>query len=415
MRLFWVILVAIVVILVVAEAKRNGGKRRQRLSNENKEALKKNCRGKRNCREQRKMAQERRQLSKRALIERLKSENRNDQEAEVEAEKTLKAIHTAKKAVFEANGMSDVEPDDNGVWQHDISLTIAQAEAIATKAKDEEAPPIEVGGESSSDNGPPDRKKRSSLFLDYFIGNKWTSPVPYYIDPRFTSTQRSTVLAAINNIQSQTCVKFVENSGLTGQPQIYFTNYPGVTSPGTCGQSPMGKTTRNTINLNFQSYCAQQGKMVGTVVHEILHSLGIGHQQNRIDRDKYIKVDWSNIDPQSFDVYGHDEPSEGYTTFGVPYDYASVMHYGLYVGAEDTSRPAATPIQNPTLWLSRVGTANGLSANDKLLLQKMYCRSASCVDNNAGCGYWSGLNYCTTGIYVPWMKSNCAKTCNICQ
>lgn len=41
---------------------------------------------------------------------------------------------------------------------------------------------------------------------------------------------------------------------------------------------------------------------------------------------------------------------------------------------------------------------------------------SSCVDKRAGngCGIWKGRGYCTSGRYVSFMASNCAKTCGKC-
>ena len=33
----------------------------------------------------------------------------------------------------------------------------------------------------------------------------------------------------------------------------------------------------------------------GVVIHEMLHNLGVGHEQNRPDRNSLMSIDWTNI------------------------------------------------------------------------------------------------------------------------
>ncbi|MBO9660673.1 MAG: hypothetical protein J7527_17760, partial [Chitinophagaceae bacterium] len=71
-----------------------------------------------------------------------------------------------------------------------------------------------------------------------------------------------------------------------------------------------------------------------TIVHELLHSLGFWHEQNRPDRDQHIIIDTNKIKPQ-FRYAFQIEP--GVTS--TEYDYQSIMHYDQYAFAIDPNVP----------------------------------------------------------------------------
>ena len=66
------------------------------------------------------------------------------------------------------------------------------------------------------------------------------------------------------------------------------------------------------------------GKASGTILHEFIHAWGFYHEHNRPDRNKYIKVYKESI-KDSLSLYY--EIKSGTLTFGLPYDYGSIMHY----------------------------------------------------------------------------------------
>ncbi|KAJ6636300.1 Zinc metalloproteinase nas-4 [Pseudolycoriella hygida] len=104
---------------------------------------------------------------------------------------------------------------------------------------------------------------------------------------------------------------------------------------------------------------------VGTIMHEMIHALGFYHEQSRPDRDNYVTILWQNIQPGfafAFDKY----PSNVVTTFDVPYNYKSIMHYGGY----DFSKN-----KKPTIVAkngAKVGSDGKLQDTDILKLKRMY-------------------------------------------
>ena len=78
-------------------------------------------------------------------------------------------------------------------------------------------------------------------------------------------------------------------------------------------------------------------------VHEIGHALGMWHEHQREDRDRYIKVVNENLGSWARTNF-KPRPKGSTHDYGVPYDYNSVMHYGgtvrcyAYYLATDTYR-----------------------------------------------------------------------------
>lgn len=100
-----------------------------------------------------------------------------------------------------------------------------------------------------------------------------------------------------------------------------------------------------------------------TIVHEIGHSVGLFHEHQRSDRDKFVLVhpEFSNLTAQDLVV------TQG-SPVG-PYDFASVMHYGPLGGSggaviETIPRGIPTSLDQ--------GTERMLSAGDLDAIQRIY-------------------------------------------
>jgi hypothetical protein len=111
----------------------------------------------------------------------------------------------------------------------------------------------------------------------------------------------------------------------------------------------------------------------GTIMHEFLHSFGFYHEQTRYDRDDWVTINWSNIEPGYEDNFEMKTPEE-INLLGTPYDYGSVLHYGEYSFAVDPDVPTIIP-HDPN---ADIGQRVTLSALDIERVQIFYeCLAAA--------------------------------------
>lgn len=67
---------------------------------------------------------------------------------------------------------------------------------------------------------------------------------------------------------------------------------------------------------------------VSTALHEIMHALGMWHEQQRVDRDNYIKILKENIENPENNMVNYEKHN---TANELPYDVESVLQYDLRV------------------------------------------------------------------------------------
>jgi hypothetical protein len=301
---------------------------------------------------------------------------------------------------------NEVEPADTGVWQEDMILSEAQSNGIinAQLAGEQSTPPPLPGSAKR-------RSKRFSLFLDEDTGARWDKmPIPVVIDDLFTDEQKAAVMGALTDIEQKSCIRFQLLDEAPLESYIYYVKEDYATF---CGLSSVGRTgDENWVWLNFDDFC--QPQINGTIIHETLHTLGVDHQQSRYDRSNHLQVIYENIDPQLYDNFASGD-TDTFTSFGVDYDWYSIMHYSANVGVFEEGKQSMSAIHDDPkmkeFFTEVMGQRSAMSNGDAELVRKMYCMP-DCRDTQVYCGWWKSAGYCNTATEV--MLEHCPNACGFC-
>lgn len=139
--------------------------------------------------------------------------------------------------------------------------------------------------------------------------------------------------------------------------------------------SYVGYQRVNKMNL-APDFGGPPGPRLGTVLHELLHCLGMSHQHQRDDRDGFVVID-PRLEQKNKVNFAKDADVHPYR-----YDSASIMHYP----SSDTMQPGASA------W-SCVGQRRQLSQLDKTFMNMLYPPIPGSSDYNPRQGT-TGLWYC---------------------
>ncbi|CAD6199324.1 unnamed protein product [Caenorhabditis auriculariae] len=185
--------------------------------------------------------------------------------------------------------------------------------------------------EESLGNDPSGRKKRQILNE----ANLWTdNTVYFYFDTDVSSRVQTSVAAAHKYISDRTCVKFVQDA--TQANRVKVINGAGcLSSVGMVG----GEQT-----LSLGAGCEQ----VGIAAHEFSHTLGAFHAQMRYDRDSYVTVDLTDVQPGTESNFVKYDSST--STNVVPYELASFMHYPAMSFVSSGGKPSIVPLDGSMIY-----------------------------------------------------------------
>jgi len=108
------------------------------------------------------------------------------------------------------------------------------------------------------------------------------------------------------------------------------------------------------------------------IEHEFMHAIGVQHTHSRPDRDNYVTIIEENIQANAthnFTDNFEKLDKEEYNTFGLPYDYLSVMHYSDSLFSNGKGK---TILTHDSSMQDVIGRAQGVSEGDIELVKRMY-------------------------------------------
>ncbi|GBO08509.1 Astacin [Araneus ventricosus] len=137
--------------------------------------------------------------------------------------------------------------------------------------------------------------------------------VPYVIDQSARGFSR-VILQGMEQYHKHTCIRFVPRTNERDFIRIFYGNG--------CWSIIGRNGGRQDLSLGYG--CAY----VGLVVHELGHAIGLFHEHQRSDRDKYITIYPNNVVRGEMHNFERTNPNN--ELIFTRYDYNSIMHYGNY-------------------------------------------------------------------------------------
>lgn len=200
----------------------------------------------------------------------------------------------------------------------------------------------------------------TNQFRNAVHSDEYTWPngvIPYTIDGDLAG-QTDLIQKAMSQIQRHTCIKFRPK---TADDTFYIRLFKGQGCYASIGRDP--DFPEGLVSLGDGCYYA------GTVVHELMHTIGYYHEHNRHDRDDYLRIYPDNINPEDLEQFDiNDRRNERIFT---SFDYNSVMLYGPRAFSKDQHSITMEP-KLAGFYMIEVHEKPGLTKLDAESIKKLY-------------------------------------------
>ncbi|KAG0694039.1 Zinc metalloproteinase nas-14 [Chionoecetes opilio] len=184
----------------------------------------------------------------------------------------------------------------------------------------------------------------------------------------YGSNEKQMILRALHTLDFLTCIKFVPWDEVV---EDYLLIWP-MEWPKGCWSYVGRKGGQQILSLQPPDSLSKGCFFsLGKPIHELLHAVGMFHEQARPDRDEHVDIITDNIIPRFLRNF-HKQSAEN-TTFSYSYDYRSVLHYGKSFFSFIKGLPTIVPKVEG----AKIGQRVMLSKLDCLKLNDVY----GCLDD----------------------------------
>jgi len=213
-------------------------------------------------------------------------------------------------------------------------------------------------------------KSRNAILGKYRRWPNGEIPYTYLSDNEYTDKQKKKIEKAMRSIEAKTCIRFVPQT--TQTDYVTIRKHPDVLQ---CS-SHIGRLGRQQfINLSheekkvwFLTIYTRTCLDHHTIVHELMHAIGLDHEHNRADRDQYVTINQTNVKQTSKHNFFEVNPSS-YGNYGCPYTYESVMHYDKTAFAENKG---VTMQPKDSKYTNIIGNVKDAHPNDYEKINRIY-------------------------------------------